>query len=39
MVVALMVAMGADANMVHNLAVVMAIEPSHAGSGKVMLRL
>jgi hypothetical protein len=38
-VVAIMAAMGADAEVVQDVGVVMAIMPSHTGSGKVMPRL
>jgi hypothetical protein len=38
-VVAIMAAMGTDADMVQDVGVVMAMKPSHAGSGKVMPRL
>jgi hypothetical protein len=37
--VAVMAAMGADADVVQDVGVVMAIMPSHAGSGKAMPRL
>ena len=38
-VVAVMAAMGADAVVVQDLGVVMAIKPTHVGSGKAMPRL
>ena len=38
-VVAVMAMMGVDADMVQDVGVVMAIKPTHAGSGKVMPRL
>ncbi len=38
-VVAMMAAMGADAEVVQDVGVVMAIMPSHTGSGKVIPRL
>ena len=38
-VVAIMAAMAANADMVQDVGVVMAIKPTHAGSGKAMPRL
>jgi hypothetical protein len=38
-VVAVMAAMAADADVVQDVGVVMAIKPTHAGSGKMMPRL
>ncbi len=39
MVVAVMATMGTDTDMVQDMGVVMAIKPTHAGSGKAMPRL
>ncbi len=39
MVVAVMAAMAVDADVVQDMGVVMAIKPTHAGSGKAMSRL
>jgi hypothetical protein len=38
-VMAVMAAMGTDADVVQDVSVVMAIKPTHAGSGKAMPRL